>query len=83
MTSKGFFPSFLVWIKLFTYLKVPVSPVVQGVKNPTAAAQVAVEVWGQSVVQHSGLKDPALPYLQHGSQLWLGFDPWPGNFQLP
>ena len=35
----------------------------QWVKNPTAAAQVAVEVWVQSLAQGSGLKDPALPQL--------------------
>ena len=25
------------------------------------------------------VKDPALPQLWLRSQLWLGFDPWPGN----
>ena len=52
-------------------------------KNPTAAAGVAVEVRVHSPAQHSGLKDPALPQLQRGSQLWLRFDPWPGNFPMP
>ena len=33
----------------------------QWVKNPTAAAQVAVEVQVQSLAQHSELKDLALP----------------------
>ena len=28
------------------------------------------------------VKDPALPQLQPRSQLWLGFDPWPGNFHV-
>ena len=26
------------------------------------------------------VKDPALLQLWHRPQLWLGFDPWPGNF---
>ena len=29
------------------------------------------------------VKDLALLQLQHRSQLWLGFDPWPGNFHIP
>ena len=28
------------------------------------------------------VKDPALPLLQHRSQMQLGFDPWPGNFHM-
>ena len=28
-------------------------------------------------IQHSGLKDPVLPQLQHV------FNPWPGNFHIP
>ena len=33
----------------------------------------------RSLAQHSGLKDPALPQLQHRLQRWLGSDPWPRN----
>ena len=33
------------------------------VKNTTAAAQAAAEVWVQSPAWHSGLKDLALPHL--------------------
>ena len=51
---------------------------VQWVKNPYAAAQVAVEVWVLSPAWSSGLKDPALLQLWHGLQLWLRFNPWPG-----
>ena len=29
------------------------------------------------------VKDPELPQLWHTSELWLGFDPWPRNFQIP
>ena len=29
------------------------------------------------------VKDPELPQLWHRSQLWLRFDPWPGNFHMP
>ena len=51
----------------------------QWVKNPTTAARVAAEGQGQSLAPHSGLKDPALLRLQHRSNLWLGFNPWPRN----
>ena len=40
---------------------------VQWVKNATAVAQAAAEVWVQSLAEHSGLKDPALPHLQLNS----------------
>ena len=50
--------------------------VVQWVKNPTAAAQVTVEMQVQSLAQHSGLKGQAL------LQLKLGFNPWPRNFYM-
>ena len=49
----------------------------QWVKNLTAVAGFAVEVRAGSLAQGSGLKDLALP------QLWLGFNPWPGNFHMP
>ena len=52
-------------------------PVVQQVKNPTAGARVTTEVQVHSPAWHSGLKDLAV------SQLWLGFNPWPGNFHTP
>ena len=51
---------------------------VQWVKNLTAGAQVAAEAWAWSSVQCSGLRDPALLHLQRRSELWLGFNPWPG-----
>ena len=51
-----------------------VPTVVQWVKNPTAAARVAVEVW--SPARHGGLKDLALLQLQ------LSFHPWPRNFHM-
>ena len=49
----------------------------QWVKDPTAADQGSAEVQVLSLAWHSQLKDPALP------QLWLGFNPWPGNFHMP
>ena len=49
------------------------------VKYPTAVAPVAVEMRGRSAAWRSGLKDPALLQLRHRSQLWLRFNPWPGN----
>ena len=59
----------------WTHLGVPAAA--QWVKNPTAAARVAVEVRVQSPAQHSGLKDPTL--VQPG----LRFNPWPVNFHRP
>ena len=50
---------------------------VQWVKNLTAVAWIAVEAWFQSLTGFSGLKGPAL------LQVWLGFNPWPGNFHKP
>ena len=32
---------------------------------------------------HSGLNDLALPQPWHTLQLWLRFNPWPGNFHVP
>ena len=29
------------------------------------------------------VKDPAFSLFWLGSLLWLGFDPWPGNFHMP
>ena len=34
-----------------------------------------------AVVQQ--VKDPALPHFWCRMQLWLGFDPWSRNFQVP
>lgn len=54
---------------------------------PTAAQQrthlacLSAEAPVQSPVQW--VKDPELPQLQRRSQLWLGFDSWPGNFRVP
>ena len=59
-----------------------VPTVAQWVKNSTAAAWVAVEVWVQSPAWHSGLKDPVLWQLWLWSQVWLKFNPWPGNFHM-
>ena len=53
-----------------------------GLRN-TAAAEVPAEAqWVESPVQNSGLKDPAMLQLRLMSQLWLGFNPWPGNFHM-
>ena len=49
----------------------------QWVKNPTAAAWLAAEVWVQSSAHRSGLQDLA------PLQLQLGFTPWPGNCHMP
>lgn len=43
----------------------------QGVKKPTAVAQVAVETWVRYPVHGRGLKDLGLAQLQRGSQMWL------------
>ena len=62
------------------YLKIifpGVSTVAQWVKNLTAVAPVAVEAWVLSPgAWYSRLKDLALP------QLWLRFNPWPGNCHM-
>ena len=50
---------------------------VQWVKNPTAVARVAVEIWVRSPAWYSGLKDLVLP-----QWLKLGFSPWPRNFHM-
>ena len=52
-----------------------VPTVVQWVKNLTAAAQVAMEGWVQSLAQRSGLKDSLLPQLQRRLHLQLRFNP--------
>ena len=48
----------------------------QWVKNPTAVAWIAAEVQIQPPAQHSGLKDKVLLHL------WIGVNPWPGNFHM-
>ena len=53
-----------------------VPAMVQCVKNLTAAAQVAAEVWVQFLAWCSGLKDLALLQPWHRSELW------PGNLQM-
>ena len=53
------------------------------VKDPAAAAQVAVEMRVQSLDQHSGLKDPVLPELWCRPQLQLRFSPWLEDFHMP
>ena len=52
---------------------------VQWVKNLTAEAWVAVEVWVRSLAQQSRLKDLALCRHNYRSQLQLGFNPWSGG----
>ena len=64
-------------------LRKGVCAVAQWIRNPTAVAQVTVEVQFLSLVQSSGLGDLALPQLWHGSQLWFGFNPWLGNVHVP
>ena len=54
----------------------------QCVKNPTAVAQVSVEVQVQSPAWHSRFKDRVLLQLWHRSKLQLGFSLWPGNFYM-
>ena len=54
----------------------------QWAKNLTAAAWVIVEVWVRFPLWYSGLKDPALPQLCLGSQLWLRFNHRPRNFHM-
>ena len=42
-------------------------------------------LWGGGVrclARCSGVKDPASPQLWPMSQLWLGFNSWPGNFHM-
>ena len=41
--------------------------------NKKAAAVPTVTKW---------VKDPALPWWQCHSQVWLGFSPWPVNFHM-
>ena len=55
----------------------------QWVKTLTAAARVAVEAQVQYLPGYNVLKDLALPRVRHRSQLWLGFNPWPGNSHMP
>ena len=56
---------------------------VQWVKNLTAVDWLSTEVWVLSLAQCSGFKDPALLQLWQKSQLWLGFNPWPGYLHMP
>ena len=60
-------------------VNVGVTTVAQWVKNPNAAAQVAVELKVRLLAQHSGTKDPVLLQLWHRSQLHLRFSLWPRN----
>ena len=53
--------------------------VAKWVKNLSAVVQVPVQFPAWCL----GLRDPALPQLWHRSQLWLTFNPWPGNFYMP
>ena len=52
---------------------------VQWVKNLAAVAPVAAKAQVQSLARNSRLEDPVLPQRQCKSQLWLRFNPWPGN----
>ena len=56
---------------------------VQWVKNVTMVVYISEEVWVLPLARCSGLKDPALPQLQHRLQLQLRFNPWPWNFHMP
>ena len=55
------------------------------VKNPTAVAWVTVEVQVRSLpsMARSELKDLAVLQLPRRSQLQLGFNPRPGNVNMP
>ena len=55
----------------------------QWIKNPTAVAQVAVEVRVQFLTWYSELKDPMLPQLQCRLELRLIFSPLPGKLHMP
>ena len=54
----------------------------QWVKKPTVVAWVAFVARVKSLTGYSELKDSALPQLLCRSQLWLGFNPWPRNFDM-
>lgn len=66
-----------------------VPAVVQWVKNPKVAAQVAAEAWVLSPAWRSGLKDLVLMQLwaltQLSCRLWLclRLSLWLGNFYVP
>lgn len=50
------------------------------VKNPTAMAQVTVEVQVLSLAPVQWVEGSSIATAaQHRSQLWLTSDPWPGN----
>ena len=69
------------WLFIFIYSS-GVPAVAQWVRNLTKVAQVAVETQVRSSSWYSGLKDPELPQLWCRLQLWLRFNPWPGNFHM-
>ena len=52
-----------------------VSAVVQWYQQRLCVARIQ----SQSLACAVGQKDLVLPQLQHGSQLWLEFGPWPRN----
>ena len=52
-------------------------------KEGSGVPTVTAAMWVQSLAQHSGLKDPALPQLLCRLQLQLRFNPWPRNFCMP
>ena len=76
LKTMGF--SFLITLGV----KIGFLTVAQQVRNWTAVAGVTVEVWVSSLFWHSGLKDLALLQWQCRLQLWLRFNPCPGNFQM-
>ena len=53
-----------------------------GLRIQLQQLESAAEAWIPSPTQHNGLKDLALPQLQHGSQLQLRFSPWLKNFYM-
>ena len=52
---------------------------VQRVKDPTLVVRIQV----QSLASFSELRIQFCCKLCHRSQVWLGYDPWPGNFHVP
>ena len=48
---------------------------------PATGLVASLERWDTGLIPGPAqwVRDPVLLQLQHRSQLWLGFDPWPGN----
>ena len=67
------------WLKS---IRPGIPAMVDWVKNPTAMAQVTVEVQIRSPAWHSGLQDIEVLAQRQRRLLWLRFSPWPGNVQM-